>query len=168
MNTIFLLRQARKERGYSQVQLSTYSGVSLPTIQNIEANKGNPSLEVLEKLAYALGLSIRLEPEHSDWNLLVVCGLPLLATAPVLERPTPELLVRQILLAATELSHRTPADSRNAEAFFALLWAIKSSFPLFFERNLSRSPLIQRLFPKPSARLIRLRRIAIENLSRYL
>ncbi|MBI1860440.1 MAG: helix-turn-helix transcriptional regulator [Deltaproteobacteria bacterium] len=167
MNALLVLREARKERGLSQVQLAALSGVSLPTIQNIEANKTNPTLEILEKLAAPLGLAIRLESVTPGWDLLAACGVPILSRDKNSGYPSAESLIRQLLLATRELSDE--GETRKKEAIQATLLALRDYFPSFFSKYLSRSPLIQKQIPTDlSGRVIRLRRIAIENLSRYL
>jgi len=47
---LYNLRILRSQSGYSQVRLAQESGVSLPTIQNIEAQKANPTIDILEKI----------------------------------------------------------------------------------------------------------------------
>ncbi len=55
-----IIRKRRELLGLLQPQLAEISGVSRRTIQLIEMGKANPSLEVLLKIADALGLSIKL------------------------------------------------------------------------------------------------------------
>merc|ERR1711879_431883 len=57
-----LIVKLRKEKGWSQQQLSLVSGVSLRTIQRVE-NEGNTSIETLKSLASAFEL---------DFNALIV------------------------------------------------------------------------------------------------
>jgi transcriptional regulator with XRE-family HTH domain len=54
-----LLRQWRERRGWSLRELGERSGVSYVTIANIEAGKLDPRLSTLERLARALGISVR-------------------------------------------------------------------------------------------------------------
>jgi transcriptional regulator with XRE-family HTH domain len=54
-----LLRRWRKRRGLSLRKLGARSGVSYVTVQRIEAGKMSPTLDTLEKLATALGLTVR-------------------------------------------------------------------------------------------------------------
>ena len=44
--------------GLTQQDLSDYTELSLRIIKSIEAEKGNPSLKTLEKIAEVLGLEI--------------------------------------------------------------------------------------------------------------
>jgi len=54
-----LLKQWRERRGWSLRQLGERSGVSFANISNIEAGKLDPRLSTLERLARALGISVR-------------------------------------------------------------------------------------------------------------
>jgi transcriptional regulator with XRE-family HTH domain len=50
------LRAVRRERGWTQEQLSERAGVHRVYIAKLEAQRQSPSLEVLEKLARALNV----------------------------------------------------------------------------------------------------------------
>jgi transcriptional regulator with XRE-family HTH domain len=52
------IRLLRKEKGFSQEELAERSGLNRPYISAIEQGKRNVSLEVMEKLAGALGIEI--------------------------------------------------------------------------------------------------------------
>ena len=52
------LKTLRKEKGLSQEELALKSGLNRPYISAIEKGKRNVSLEVMEKLAGALGIKI--------------------------------------------------------------------------------------------------------------
>ncbi|MFN3802639.1 helix-turn-helix domain-containing protein [Belliella pelovolcani] len=52
------LKALRKEKGLSQEELALKSGLNRPYISGIEQGKRNVSLEVMEKLAEALGVGI--------------------------------------------------------------------------------------------------------------
>lgn len=53
-----LIKERRALLGLTQQDLSDYSGLSVRLIKNMEAEKANPSLSNLEKLAEVLGLEI--------------------------------------------------------------------------------------------------------------
>ena len=59
MALLLNLKQWRERRGWSLRQLGERSGVSFVTISNIETGKLDPRLSTLERLARALGISIR-------------------------------------------------------------------------------------------------------------
>jgi transcriptional regulator with XRE-family HTH domain len=52
------LRTLRKQRGLSQQALADEAEISWPTVQRVEAGTQSPTLEVLDALAQALGLSL--------------------------------------------------------------------------------------------------------------
>ena len=53
-----LIKERRTILGLTQQDLSDYTGLSLRIIKSVEAEKGNPSLKTLEKIADVLGLEI--------------------------------------------------------------------------------------------------------------
>ena len=53
-----LIKERRDLLGLTQQDLSDYTGLSVRIIKSIEADKGNPSLNTLEKIAEILGLEI--------------------------------------------------------------------------------------------------------------
>ena len=61
------IKMLRKQLGWSQELLAEKTGVSAPYITQIEVGKRKPSLEIVEKLASALGVEYKtlFEP-HSE------------------------------------------------------------------------------------------------------
>jgi transcriptional regulator with XRE-family HTH domain len=57
------LRELRKQRGFSIRGLAKRAGVSLATIQNLEAGTFDPRLSTLRKLAKALGVTLSISLE---------------------------------------------------------------------------------------------------------
>ena len=55
---IIRLAEIRKSRGLSQYALAELSGISRVTIARIETGKMNPTLQTLEQLAAALGVTV--------------------------------------------------------------------------------------------------------------
>lgn len=55
-----IIKNRRKILGISQNDLSEISGIGLRTLKQLERGKGNPTLEVLNKLAEVLGLELLL------------------------------------------------------------------------------------------------------------
>lgn len=53
------LKMLRKELGWSQELLAEKTGVSAPYITQIEVGKRTPSLDIVEKLAIALGVEYK-------------------------------------------------------------------------------------------------------------
>lgn len=56
-----LIRKRRKELQITQPHLAELAQISTNTLYKIERGQGNPSLEVLNKLAEVLGMEIKLE-----------------------------------------------------------------------------------------------------------
>lgn len=56
-----LVRSRRRALGISQADAAELAGVSVHTLSNIESGKGNPTVEVLEKVLSVLGLELRVE-----------------------------------------------------------------------------------------------------------
>lgn len=55
-----VIREARKKRGWSQVELGEKAGVSRPTIARVEANN-DVTTATIAKIAQALGLKLQLK-----------------------------------------------------------------------------------------------------------
>lgn len=53
-----LIKGRRAVLGLTQQGLSDYTGLSVRIIKSVEAEKGNPSLNTLEKIADVLGLEL--------------------------------------------------------------------------------------------------------------
>lgn len=162
------LSSQRKKMGLTQVQLSALSGVSLPTIQNIEAGKGNPSYEVLVALLKSLGLELRFERQGVDWEYLITLGLPLASSTSkqggILDISQSMTQIRQACLEATE-----KRDSRTTEALCAFLLAIKRHYPSWFTAHLAGIPLVTQVLEIPlTGRIIKLSRQALERISKWL
>jgi len=57
-----VIREARKKRGWSQVELGEKSGLSRPTIARVEANN-DVTTATIAKVAQALGLKLELRDD---------------------------------------------------------------------------------------------------------
>lgn len=53
-----LIKERRAVLRLTQQDLADYSGLSLRIIKSVESEKGNPSLNTLEKIAEVLGLEL--------------------------------------------------------------------------------------------------------------
>jgi transcriptional regulator with XRE-family HTH domain len=165
------IRQIRKKLGLSQANLGHLSGVSLATIQNVEAGKANPSLSTLESLLRPLGLTLSLGVRGADWDTLCALGLPLVTQGAKRLRPSGDLLAEHVRLGLLELTREVPAKDheRKVEGLQALVLALMIHFPTYFRHRMSRSRLIETILPKqPSGRVIKLARLAVRTLSEYL
>ena len=65
------IRYFRKERGYTQKQLSELAGIATITLQQYELEKREPKLENLQKIAEVLGIPIAalLDIDETDQAL---------------------------------------------------------------------------------------------------
>jgi len=69
MHQISIIETLKKRRFRLQVTqetLALLTGVSLRTIKQLEAGKGNPTLETIQKLAHVLGLELQLEIKNTN------------------------------------------------------------------------------------------------------
>ena len=64
MNTAEIVKRARERKGLSRQQLSEKSGVSQPTIWNIEAAKTNPTMDTMLALMRAMDYDIVFKPKY--------------------------------------------------------------------------------------------------------
>ncbi len=55
------VKKRRKELGITQPDLAELAGISTNTLYKLERGRGNPTLQVLVKLADVLGLALALE-----------------------------------------------------------------------------------------------------------
>lgn len=64
------IKSLRKKLGWSQEFLAEKTGVSAPYITQIEVGKRTPSLDIVERLASALGVEYKIlfETQKSDMN----------------------------------------------------------------------------------------------------
>ncbi|MEI6647087.1 MAG: helix-turn-helix domain-containing protein [bacterium] len=56
-----MLRDRRKELALDQRNLARLSAVSVHSVSDIEAGKGNPTLERLSRIAEVLGLEVNVK-----------------------------------------------------------------------------------------------------------
>ena len=166
-----IIRERRTGLGLSQVALSHLSGVSLPTIQNIELGKANPSHSTLEGLCRTLNIEIHFRPVPADLNILIRCGLPL--SPSISQKKSRNLTERsfadELFKLCLDLRSKETKDPRVVEAAQALLLAIRSHYPTWFKANLASAPAVTILIPKrPTGRILKLSRQCLEPLSRLL
>lgn len=55
------IKERRKQLGITQPHLAELAGVSINTLYKLERGQGNPSLEVIGKIAEVLGFEIKFE-----------------------------------------------------------------------------------------------------------
>lgn len=168
---LFELKRYRIQNALSQVKLAQVSGVSLPTIQNIEAGKANPTLEIVERLAKALGLMIRIEAAPFDINTACALGVPLLSE----ESQKPSLFFQPNVDKVIEESrkwlqgfHDHTFGERETVALIAFLAAVRDHY--FSTYQLFSNSVFEKLISqyRTDGRVIKLRRIALVNVGKYL
>ena len=66
-----LIKERRVVLGLTQQDLADYSGLSLRIIKSVESEKGNPSLNTLEKIAEVLGLELIMKVKilNESWDV---------------------------------------------------------------------------------------------------
>ncbi len=165
------IRRQRLGLGFTQAEVARRSGVSLATLQNIEAGRANPAFSTLSKVLHEIALTPRCQAVEPDWDALCRLGLPLSAArSSRTVRGSADRLIRELAPALTALSCDTVGEtSREAEALQALLLALRLHFPDFFAARFSRSSLAWRMATRaPDGRVTKLYRIARAALAEYL
>ena len=61
------IKNRRKELSITQPHLAELANVSTNTLYKLERGQGNPSLDVLNKLAEVLGMELILEVKKNSW-----------------------------------------------------------------------------------------------------
>lgn len=67
MNLREVIKARRKVLGISQQDLAEMSGISLPTVKDIERGLANPSLSTISKLLDVLGMEIVYRVRQKIW-----------------------------------------------------------------------------------------------------
>jgi len=62
------IRNRRKELRITQPHLAELANLSTNTLYKLERGQGNPSLDVLNKLAEVLGMELKLEVKNQSRN----------------------------------------------------------------------------------------------------
>jgi len=167
-----LLKEKRRSLGLTQTQLAARAGVSLPTIQNLESGRGNPTLNLLEKVSSVLGYDLEIVSKEPDWALLQAAGLPI-EIRPVVKAisPHPKELFHHLFLAVDwfERQKKTEKSKRLEEVVAALIWAIEHHYPSFYIYFL-KYPKIEHFlsqYPK-KGRILKFMRMAAAGLTEIL
>lgn len=159
-----LFVQSRKSLGLSQVSLATLAGISLPTLQNIEAGKANPSWDTVTKLSKALKIRILLESESLDWSLICSLGVPMMSDKPIRRQfsEAAETELKRAYFEIFKLGNTLP--EREQEALIAYAMALRDHEPTYFKTFrlfVSEADLKKKIKHMNFGRLIKLRRIAL-------
>ncbi len=158
-----VLKQTRLQRQLTQMEVARRSYISLATIQNIEAGRGNPSWDTLLTLFKILGLKIQLQPVSLDWPLLIALGCPLMAHTTSGPSPAPDKEKMINTLQFIDFSqHNSEMASREKQAVLSWLWALHDHY---FSIWKFVHPKTKKWFLSHSSLLsIKLRRLALTQL----
>lgn len=169
-NMLFDLKSLRTNLGFSQVKLAHESKVSLPTIQNIEVHKANPTIDVLEKLFLALRIEFKLQPIKFDLEKAIALGVPLTSSLKKVDvfKPSGPMLKQEVRKWPYAFQEKT-LNERDELAMIAFLIAIKNHYPTFYNEEIC-CPIFEKKIKekKVSGKIIKLRRMALNTLSKYL
>ncbi len=161
-----LLREWRTDAGMTQHELAIQAQVSLPTIQNLERNLGNPTLDLLTRIGRCLGFSFLPQENSIDWESLASHGLAIsqdknaVTTVKSLHRLHVELI--------SAFRQFKNLKEREREALESLIIAIRLYFPNLYKQYFSKS-LVHLYYPKKiTGRHIKLSRISKAKLAEYL
>ena len=156
-----MVKKTREKRGFSQSELAVRAGVGLATLQNIEADRANPSLKTLESIFAVLRIKIRFEQSSPqvDRGMLAVLGLPLMSEGEAGYAPTRTGLLSQ--LAAVSLDE---FKGREVKALSSWLHAIHDHYPSTWNEV---APKL-RAWAQNQETSPKLRRLALARLGKYL
>ncbi|MDO4474657.1 MAG: helix-turn-helix transcriptional regulator [Eubacteriales bacterium] len=55
-----IFKQARRELGYTQQEIAETSGVKRPNIARLESGKHSPTVDMLQRVAYSMGMDMEI------------------------------------------------------------------------------------------------------------
>lgn len=148
-----IIKNTRISVGLSQQKLAEKAGLSIATIQNLEAGKGNPTLEVVESLSNILNFNIEFLPQKTDWESLCYYGLGLASEDDQMiksKKLRNKYKLKELLISACleiKNSKVIVDKSRYVVSVESLIFAIKNHYSKFFSENLNL-PIIKEFLPK--------------------
>lgn len=160
------IKVLRENIGFTQAELSALSGISLSSLQNIECGKANPTFETLSAIFSVLGHELVLKPLTVDLSELAMLGIPF--GEHQISGNLPQISTIGATVAKICQCLQLEPNERMREALEAWLLAVKSEFPRFFKKHLSRRLILDLLPRVITGRHIKLKRIATENIAKYL
>jgi len=169
MNLAETIKTRRILYGLSQVELAVLANVSLPTVQNIESARANPSLETMTQLLDRLDLRLVLSQSEYDLDRLNRIGVPLMALRNQEKMVlSSKALLQEVIRAACCLQETREIHGREVEAFESYLLALQTHYPAVYDKA-CRSEAVTSLVPHNiTGKHIKLRRIAVRSLSEIL
>ena len=165
-------KHLRHLKHLTQVQLAAKANVSLPTIQNIEAGKANPTLNLLEKIYHTFGVTLEIRSQDPDWSFLKMCGLPLEFTPKKYPKKQVDLtlLASHLNKAIQTLLVSPPNETKQfEESLVAMILAIREHYYSFYRYFLNSRETFKFLQNhEATGRIIKLKRIAASHLAEIL
>jgi len=164
-----IVRNRRLILGFTQQMLAQKSGISIGTLQNIEAGIANPSIAILDKILGPLHLETQVVETRFNWDILCELGLPISSNKKIKGvNLTAEILIDNIKIGCLNLSSNP--DNRLKIAMESLILAIKQHYPTMFKKKLEKITLIYENFVpiKITGSHIKLRRLALAKIGQYL
>lgn len=152
------------------MKLAHESKVSLPTIQNIEAKNANPTIDVLEKLFFTLGLELILHPIQFDVEKAIALGVPLISSLKNFDvfKPSSTILKQEVRKWHYAFEGSSLSE-REELAIVSFLVAIKDHYPTFYNDEIICPVFEKKIEEKRTlGKVIKLRRMSLNNLSKYL
>lgn len=162
------IRQRRQALGLTQTQLAVKANMSLPTLQNLEAGKGNPSWDILTKLCQSLGYSIHFRPRAVNWSDLSQIGVPVTDNKSNENFDLAQGLFEFKIALHEFVNMSASFNERQREAFCGFLWALRDHYPsrfAKFKKVISSKDLDQHIKKFPLGRMIKLRRLALAQIN---
>ncbi|MBY0384465.1 helix-turn-helix domain-containing protein [bacterium] len=158
------LKRNRLLLGISQLEVARRSHISLATIQNIEADKGNPSWETLSVLLQVLGLKIQIQTLLPNWSKLIALGCPLYDekdSASFPQQPNAELLI-ETLQNTNFKNFENQMTDRDTQSLISWFSALHDHYPSLWRQA---SPETKNWFLKNRSLIsIKLRRLALRKM----
>ena len=158
------LKNLRTAQGYTQHELAKKAGVSLPTIQNIEGGRANPSLSNIEKILGALNARLEIKINLQSFEMLDLFNMDL-------ER-FKKIDLKEMLIQIFKNVKSTPFQGRDLELMVSLLSGLSNHYPLWMKeqkldsKTLKKWTLLENKID-PS-RLIKFRRIWLAKISQVI
>ncbi|MEQ1665417.1 MAG: helix-turn-helix domain-containing protein [Bdellovibrionales bacterium] len=155
------IRALRLRQDFTQEKLAQLSKVSLPTIQNIEAGRANPSLLILEKILDALGAKLKISINKPTRDVLSLFNTD--------EWEFQKSDLSEIIILLTQRYDLKTIVGRELDLLVSLFIALQDHYSVWLKtQNISPSTfniLQQRRVEIDPNRLIKFRRIWLSKIS---
>lgn len=153
----------------SQAELSHLSGVSVPMIQLIESERGNPSIKTLTAILDVLHMKLECKADEFNWDRFVHHTGLLYEQSVGFQKSllSTKSLINTLIDASENLSK--DFDPRKKETLESTLLALRIYYPTLFNEIVNKYSLLKKLSEfKITGRHIKFKRIVLERLKDYL